>query len=215
VTLLDGDGVPLNAQILANGDGTFSVQATGLKSGGNYFLKVTPNTSLATVSGNYVLDASFGTAAANLSTFASGSLTASAPQQTYNLYVGESQLMQLVLSANAPGAPAGTAVQMTITDQNGNVVYSLTANAGDTVSGPATFLTPGPYVVHFTALGPIDASTPPITYSLLGESISDPIGPVPDDPSLTPVYTSPTQPGYFAYPIDIVTTSSFVFLMVM
>src|SRR5262249_30086147 len=125
VTILNGDGVPVSAQVLANGEGTFTIQAANLRSGGNYFLKVTPNTALADVSGNYVLDASFGTAAANLSTFAQGGLTDSTNQQAYNLYVGESQLMQFVLSASAAGAPAGTAVRMTITDAQGNVVYSL------------------------------------------------------------------------------------------
>jgi hypothetical protein len=210
VTILDRDGAPVNAQVLANGEGTFTIQAANLRSGGNYFLKVTPNTALADVSGNYVLDASFGTAAANLSTFASGGLTDSTNQQAYNLYVGESQLMQFVLSASAAGAPAGTAVRMTITDAQGNVVYSLTAPPNDTASGPALFLTPGAYTVHFDLLGVIGGSAPPVTFQLLGEGISDPIGPVADDATLTPSYTTPTMPGVFTYPNGTVTTDSFL-----
>ena len=96
----------------------------------------------------------FGSTAANLSTFAGGSLSASAPQQSYNFYVGESQLFQFLLSASGIGAPAGSAVQMTIKDQNGNVVYTLTADAGDTVSSDALLLTPGAYTLSFTVLGP-------------------------------------------------------------
>jgi hypothetical protein len=210
VTILNNDHNPVSAQILANGEGTFTVQATGLKSGGNYFLEVTPNASLTDVTGNYALDAEFGTAAANFSALASGSLTPSTPQQSYNFYVGESQLMQFVLSASAAGAPAGAAVQMTITDATGNVVYSLTASAGDAVSGPALFLTPGAYSLRFSLLGATGGVVPPVTYSLLGEGFSDPIGPVLDDPTLTPVYDSPTMPGFFVYPDQPATMSSFL-----
>jgi hypothetical protein len=212
VTILDSSMNPVSSRILANGDGTFTVQASGVKSGGDYFLQVTPNATSANITGNYTLDAEFGTAAADLSTFASGSLTASTTQQVYNLYVGESQLMQFVLSASAVGAPAGTAVQMTIADASGNVVYSLTPLAGDTVSGPASFLTPGAYAVRFSLLGATGGSVSPVSYSLLGEGISDPIGPVPTDPTLTPIYTSPTMPGYFTYPDGTTTTDTFLFV---
>jgi hypothetical protein len=212
VRILDSSMNPVGSQILANGDGTFTVQATGLKSGGDYFLQLTPNSTSPNITGNYALDAAFGTAAADLSTFASGSLTPSTTQQVYNLYVGESQLMQFVLSASAVGAPAGVAIQMTIADASGNVVYSLTALAGDTVSGPASFLTPGAYSVRFSLLGATGVSMPPVSYSLRGEGISDPIGPVPTDPTLTPIYTSPTMPGYFTYPDGTTTTDSFLFV---
>ena len=99
VTILDGDQNVVSAQILANGDGVFTIQASNLKSGGNYYLQVSSGGSTAGV-GNYALDAEFGSTAANLSTFASGSLSASAPQQSYNFYVAESQLFQFLLSAD-------------------------------------------------------------------------------------------------------------------
>jgi hypothetical protein len=210
VTILDGNQVPVNAQILANGDGSFSVQAAGLKSGGNYYLKVTPNTALSNPTGNYALDAEFGSATANLSTLSSGSLSPARTPQTHNFYVGESQLMQFVLSANASGAPAGAAVEMTITDASGKVVFSLTATAGDTVSGPALFLTPGAYTLSFSLLGVTDTLAPPLLFSLLGEGISDPMGPVTTDPTLTPIYTSPTAPGFFTYPDGTTTKSTYL-----
>ncbi len=205
VTILDGDQNVVSAQILANGDGVFTIQAANLKSGGRYSLLVSSNGSASGV-GNYALDAAFGTAAANLSTFAGGGLQASAPQQSYNFYVGESQLFQFLLSAGGQGAPAGSAVQMTITDQSGNVVYTLTAAAGDTVSSDALLLTPGAYTLSFAVLGPAGGPVPSLSYSLMGESISDPIGAVINDPTLTPVYTSPTIPGGYLYPNGKATT---------
>jgi hypothetical protein len=210
VAILDGNMNPISSQILANGDGTFTVQATGLKSGGNYYLRVTSNGSPTDSAGNYALDAEFGTASAALSTFATGNLAASTPQQSDNFYVGESQLMQFLLSADAAGAPSGTSVRMTILDKDGKVVYSLNAAAGDTVSGGAVFLTPGAYTIQFSVLGLTGGTAAPIAYSLKGESISDPIGPVLEDPTLTPVYTSPTMPGYFVYPGGVVTQNAFL-----
>ena len=148
VTILDGNGNVVSQQILANGAGMFTVQASGLSGGGSYVIEAGPNTAIGSpATGNYALMAQFGTTAAQLSTLAADTLRRSAGStQSYNLYVGESQLMHLVLSASAVGGPAapGSAVQMNLLDAAGNVVYSLTAAAGDTVSGAALFLLPGP-----------------------------------------------------------------------
>jgi hypothetical protein len=208
VTILDGNQNVISAQILTNGNGVFTIQATNLRQGGNYLLQVSANGSTAGV-GNYALDAQFGTSAANLSTFANGDLSAAASQQSYNFYVGESQLFQFVLAANSPSAPPGSAVQMTVLDQNGNVVYSLTAAAGDATSSNALFLTPGAYTLRFAAVGPAGGTPPPLSYALMGEVVSDPIGPTVSDPSLTPVYTAPGNPGIFTYPGSVTTTQSY------
>ena len=211
ITILDNGQQVVSGRILANGDGVFTIQASGLNSGGNFEVVVSTDGSAAGV-GNWRLDASFGSAAANLTTFASARVaTASAPQQTYNLYVAESQLFQLLLSASGIGRrPAGSAVQMTIKDENGNLIGTFTAGAGDTVSGDAILLTPGAYTLSFTVLGPPGGFVPDLLYSLTGESISDPIGAVVNDPTTQPVFTSPTTPGGFLYPNGVTTTSSFL-----
>jgi hypothetical protein len=209
ITILDSGQHVVSAQILANGDGVFTIQASGLNSGGNYELQVSSGGSASGV-GNYVLDAEFGSTAADLSTFASGGLSASTPQQSYDFYVAESQLFQFLLSASGVGAPAGSTVQMTINDQNGNVIYTLTADAGDTVSSNALLLTPGAYTLSFTVLGPQGGPVPSLSYSLMGESISDPIGGVVNDPSSQPVYTSPTTPGGYQYPNGTSSTNSYL-----
>jgi hypothetical protein len=172
-----------------------------------------PNTTIGSpAAGNYALTAQFGTTSAQLSTLASNTLTSPGATQSYNLYVGESQLMHLILSANAVGGSAapGSGVQMTVLDASGNVVYSLIAAAGDTVSGAALFLTPGAYTVQFAALGSAGTSSLPLSYSLLGDEISDPIGTVLSDPTLNPYYQVPGMPGWFSYPIGILSTSPFL-----
>jgi hypothetical protein len=209
ITILDSGQHVVSAQILANGDGVFTIQASGVNSGGNYELQVSSGGSTSGV-GNYALDAAFGTTAANLSTFAGGSVSASAPQQTYNFYVAESQLFQFLLAASGVGAPAGSAVQMTIKDANGKVVYSLTATAGDTVSSDALLLTPGAYTMSFAVLAPSGVAVPSLSYSLMGESISDPIGAVVNDPTTQPVYTDPTTPGGYQYPNGVKSSTPYL-----
>jgi hypothetical protein len=209
ITILDSGQHVVSAQILADGDGVFTIQASGLNSGGNYELQVSSGGPASGV-GNYALDAAFGSTAADLSTFAGDNLSASAPQQSYDFYVAESQLFQFLLSAGGVGAPAGSAVQMTIQDQNGNVIDTLTADAGDTVSSDALLLTPGAYTLSFTVLGPPGGPVPALSYSLMGESISDPLGAVVNDPTTQPVYTSPTTPGGYLYPNGVSTTNSYL-----
>jgi hypothetical protein len=66
-----------------NGNGVYTIQAANLLSGGNYTLHVSTEDS-TTGPGNLDLDTVFGKTAADLSTFASGGLAASAAQQSYN-----------------------------------------------------------------------------------------------------------------------------------
>ena len=107
VTILDSDGNTVPAQILANGDGTFSVQAKINKGGGNYLIEVSRSTTPGTpATGNYSLVAQYGAAAASLSTLAADTVPAAPAERTFNLYVGESQLMNLVLSADTVSGDA-------------------------------------------------------------------------------------------------------------
>jgi hypothetical protein len=169
VTILDGNGHVVPQQILANGAGMFSVQASGLNGGGSYVIEDGPNTAIGSpAAGNYFLVAQFGTIAAQLSSLASNTLPSPGSTQSYDLYVGESQLMHLVLSARTVDGSAapGSEVQMNILDSSGSVIYSLTAAAGDTVSGPALLLTPGAYTIQFTSLNTSGSSNPPLAYTL-------------------------------------------------
>jgi hypothetical protein len=99
---------------------------------------------------------------------------------------------------------------MTITDSSGHVVYSLSAPAGDSVSSNALFLTPGAYQLSFTVVAPSGSPVPTLSYNLAGESISDPIGVALTDPTLTPIYTSPTTPGPYLYPDGTVSSTPYL-----
>jgi hypothetical protein len=121
--------------------------------------------------------------------------------------VAQTQLFQLLLSAQGTTGQ----VQMTIFDQYGNVVTSLTASAGETVSGPGTLLKPGEYHVRFTETG----ATGPLSYVVKGINEIDPIGPVASDPTNAPQYTDPSTPGQYVYPDGTTSTQPFLWALVL
>jgi hypothetical protein len=220
VRVLDASYNPVPVQVLVNGDGRFTVQATNLHPGGIYYLQVGSGERETEGSGeretegrgNYFLVVDFHEPATLMTSFASGNLGAGTPQQANTLYVAESQLFQFTLSANAANAPAGTVVQMNITNASGTTVFTLTATVGDPVSGAALFLAPGQYTITFTAITPAGAAPPSLTYQLAGTTLSDPIGPAISDPTLKPVYVSPSDPGSYTYPNGVVTHSPYLII---
>lgn len=198
IKLLDANGNAVAARVFANGDGTSTVQLDNAVGGATYFLKVTLAPTAPQDKGNYLVSASFGTVASQLTTLARGALTESDRTDTNRVYVGEAQLFHFVLTAG-PGNE-GTSVRMTITGPNG-FNYQVEAAAGQSASKSSVLLVPGDYTVRVEVLNPSGA---PITYTIQGGVQSNPIGPATIDPTLSPQYvTAPaagtTTPTY-AYP---------------
>src|SRR5262249_47054956 len=139
---------------------------------------------------SFSLVADFKQTPAIMPVLATGTLKTAAPPSQSALYVAVDQVFNFTLSASATGAPAGSTVQMTITDKNGKVVYPLVAPAGQTVTGLPVLLAPGAYTVSYTLVTP-GAAPGSLTFQLRGASITDPIGPVVTDPTYAPMYTDP------------------------
>jgi hypothetical protein len=213
VSVYAQDHSPVPADILLNGSGTYAVQVTDVRPGADYYLRVSAPADANPCVGNYALHVFFSRRDAELATFAAGALAAPDGGQSSALYVAESQLFQFVLSADAVGTTSGGAVRMSIFDSDGAEVFRLVARAGDTVSGPSLFLVPGAYTVRFTVDAP--SGGPPLPYRLRGKSLSDPIGPVLEDPTLQPMYRSPTDPDLFLYPGDIISRDPFLFVVLL
>jgi hypothetical protein len=217
VQVFDSHGKLLKANVLVNGGGTCTIQAANILPGQTYYLALrTPGESESEGNGNCSLVVDFRQPLALAQSFASGTLTTAAPQQTDTLYVAQPQLFEFALAVDNVSARTHASVEMTITDQSGNVVFDLVAPAGQTVSGSGVLLSPGAYTVHFTA----SSGAPSLTYHLLGSSLTDPIGPALNDPTLAPLYSQPNPnsvlptnpiPGatYFYYPDGTVITDPF------
>jgi hypothetical protein len=224
VQLLDSLGNAVAANVLVNGGGTFTIQAANLLPGRTYYLEVSAAGEFESEgnSDNCSLVVDFEQPSALSRTFAAGTLTAAAPQQTYALYVAETQLFQFTLSAASSGARTGAAVDLTITDQAGNVVFDLVASAGRTASGGSVLLPPGPYTARFS-MTTTHGHAQPLSYGLSGSGLTDPIGPARNDPTLAPVYSQPISTSvppsnpianaiYYYYPNGAVILDPFLWL---
>lgn len=212
VEVLDANLNRVPVTVLANGNGTFTVQAAGLPGNrASYDVRVfAPNGS----AGNYALDVQFGTTPAASREFAAGTFAAPGDQLGATLYVAQTQLFGLTLSATGSGG----AVRMTITNAAGAVVYQLLASAGETVSGVGVLLPPGEYRVTFTAVAGAGGAGP-ASFSLRGATLSDPVGPVAGDPTLAPQYKAPAPgptpaPPQYLYPTGTLTTDPFLWTFV-
>lgn len=193
---------PVAASILANGNGTFAVQAVGVPANTDYVLRV----SNAPAPGNYALEASFLTRPALVTTFSSGTVATGSKLHS-TLFVARSQVFGFALSATGP---VGASVQFSLINAAGRSVFSLTTTAGDTVTATTPLIAPGKYRLRVITAGPAGA----IDFSLSGGVITDPIGPQPVNSTTAPQYQNPTQPGSYLYPTSPTTqtTDPYLFL---
>lgn len=226
VELLDGEGQPLLADILVNGDGVFTVQAQNLEPDADYFVRVSVNPqpqgeqpqTLARTSrlelGNYSLTASFGLRAAELETFVSGEVNRLLGRNSVMLYVAQDQLFHFLLTATAPrDSMAG--VRAAIRNEKGEPILALEVRAGNTASGPVQHLVPGSYRIDFEYLAERPFLGPPVSYELRGGRLSKPVGPGLEDPSLAPLFECPDDPSLFCYPGELLSTSPVLFFAVI
>jgi hypothetical protein len=210
VSVYDANQVPVGGAVLINGNGTFAFQVPQVESGARYYLGVAASPFATDQVGNYDLLVHFGQVQADLPTLVTGSLDNDNPQRNGTLYIARSQLFHLVLSAQTLGDPTDASVCLTIY-RDGVPVQSLEAHAGETVSAD-TFLIPGTYTASLAAASPSGSLLTPLQYDLRGAQLSDPIGPALDDPTLNPIFLSPSDPWVYLYPGDITSRNPFLFV---
>jgi hypothetical protein len=210
VSVYDANTNPVPVDGLLNGNGTYTIQAANVEPEASYYLKVGP--ARPGDAGNYALVVHFGGITANLETFASGRLDNRHWQQGYTLYVARSQLFQFVLSAGRQGDPPDGRVRMEITNQSGDVVFALAVDDGQTASGSSVFLTPGEYRARFTLEVSAGPPPSPTSFQLRGLGISDPVGPVLDDPTFNPMYVCPNDPSLYCYPGGTQSNNSYLWV---
>jgi hypothetical protein len=211
VQVLDANQQPVAAEVLVNDSGAYTVQASGLAPGQTYYVTLTPPAVGNGEDASFSLVADFKQTSSLLPVLAAGNVTTATSPPAYALYVALDQVFNFTLSAAGTGAPAGSTVQMTITDSQGNVVYNLVAASGQTVTGLPVLLAPGAFTVRFSLFTPGGAPGS-LSFQLRGGSITEPIGPVITDPTYTPMYTYPGDPFTYYYPGGMITVNPFLFV---
>jgi hypothetical protein len=176
VDVYDANGNLVPSTLLANENGTYSVELDTVSSAAVYYVKVSalaPSGSHAT--GNYFLGVDFTNQPPTAVTdFANGILPAAQPQTWRTLTVGQNQLYQFILAA---GAASQAEARMDIYDAAGNVVFTLETYAGMPGASGHVYLPAGTYSVRFAAAAPPGATLTDVSFDLTGQVISDPIGP--------------------------------------
>lgn len=197
IQIFDANQSPVTTQVLVNGNGTFTVQSTGLEQNKDYYLRIFSPTGQT---GNYLFEGDYGIQATTPKGFAIGTVNATQRTNSYRLFVGHSQLMQFTLSATSPIAGTTSTVRFDLRNAQGQVVLTLRSRNGETNTLLSQFLVPGPYSVEITLEPGVGGQFDPMNYRLIGISLSRPIGPAISDPLLTPQYLSPNDPTLFLYP---------------
>ncbi len=211
-SVLDADGLPVAATILANGSGQYIIQVDSVITDSDYQVKIeADNPAGAFNTGNYNLVVAFDSHVTQLDPMSVGTVGNGTTKNIHTVYIGQPQLFHIALEVIPAAIVVPTAVVATIKNELGESIYEIASKPGETRSREAAFLESGTYTVEVVPLT-LDGSVPPaLTYKLLGTAISDPFVGDPDDPNAHPFACSePGLEGFFCYPGGFVSPDPFL-----
>jgi hypothetical protein len=176
VDIFDSAGNPVDGQVIGNSASFFSLRVPNASPNQEYYVEVSalqPGGGSHSI-GNYFLAVDFSpTATVEIDTLASGTLTPTAAEQDQTLTVAEAGATQFILSANAGNYTGAAEVQMRIIDAAGNVVFQLTALAGQPASTGVAFLSAGNYTVSYLAVSQNGSLPTNLKYKLRDEVLTE------------------------------------------
>ncbi len=196
-----------------NGNGELVLQAAGIDANTTYFVAVGADQVGDNFDeGNYQLTVRFDQPLATVDSLADGSLsnaTAAARRQYHALYVAETQMFHLALTASPSTTRELAQVWVTIYNRQAKPVFRALTTPGQTRTAKSVVLRPGSYTIQVSladnTLDPIS-----INYALDGTGITDPVGPELLDPSKKPFKKAgPGDPNY-VYPGNILSPNTYI-----
>ena len=184
VDIYDANQVLQATTVLVHDGGEYSVQLPNTQGNRDYFVAVRHAKGNAAI-GNYSLGIDFGGSLVPLQNFGAGVLTAIAPANTNTLTVTSGQVLHVIFKLDPTATPA--AARLSVFDAANAAIDSRLVNAGE-VSSLNIFLKPGVYTLLVGGGATDGGAIPNIHYSILGLTLSDPIG----SQAVLPGVTSPT-----------------------
>ncbi len=205
VTVYDANGQEVDANILSNEASGYVVQLLNPVANAKYYVSVSHNAFAGDCQdkGTYRLGVNYTNTPIILQTIVDDTLSATDTVDVVSLQSTQAQLYHFVLSADTGGAASGIVVVMQIFDSNNNLVLNLVCQDGNTLSADIQ-LKQGAYTARFIGVSTSGAIIPLTNYSLLGVKLSDPLDPVPvnpTDPTLNPTTTPPATTVVVTSPI--------------
>jgi Matrixin len=178
IHVFDANQNPLPVQILGNTAGLYSIQILGVASGSTFYIEVAAqNPQGSNSTGNYELGVKFSLAApVVLSELASNVITSATETDSASLTMNQNGLFHFALNASNGSTSSSAVVTMTIYNQAGTAILSLSATTGQPPVTGVVYLTTGTYQIRYSVTSASGVFLP-INYWLFGEILSDPIGP--------------------------------------
>lgn len=172
VRVYDANGNPVAFQVLSNDRGLFSVQVLNAVAGKDYYIQVSAREGAAKATGSYFIAADFNQLSPLVfDAVASGTVAPGATTASEALNLSEAGVFQFALGAQGD---AGDTVTMTVYDEDGNVVFTLTAKSGQPPVTATKYLKAGKYTVKYAGAASNDKA---IGYGLFMTQLSEGVGP--------------------------------------
>ncbi len=182
VSVYDQNRNPVDSTILVNQAGDYVIQVDNATSPFYYVEVQAANPSGSHAVGDYFMGVEFNDTIVSATAQPAQTLTTANNITDTGLTVPDTRLIYFAVSVT--GVTAADAVRMTIFDQNGDQLASVTASTSDTAT-VSLLLTPGTYYVGFGG-GQTNGnalSSSGVTFTLSTLVVSDPIDPDPSDPT--------------------------------
>jgi hypothetical protein len=190
VRVYDASGNPVAFQVLANETGLFSVQVLNAVAGSAYYVQVFARQGAAQSTGSYFFAADFDQVPYMVfNNVANGTVGAGATTAADTLSLSQAGAYQFALGAGS--AQPGDSVTMSVYDANGNLVFTLTAVAGQPPVTATEYLLAGMYTVTYSGA---PGNTDPANYALYLQELSDLSGPYATSTASPPSSSAPASP---------------------
>jgi hypothetical protein len=178
IHVFDGQNNPIAIQVLSNGGSLYSLQIANAVPGATYKIEVAalhPNGS--NNYGNFFLGIKFDSGApVALTELANAVLSTPTSVTTATFTMAQDGLFHFLLTADNGSTSSSANVNMTVYDQNGNVVVILDAATGQPPVSAVVYLLTGTYTIRYSVTT-TQGSFLPVAFWLDAELLSDPVGP--------------------------------------
>jgi hypothetical protein len=193
VSVYNAAGQQLPADVVMNENGIYQVQLAGQATGTPYFIRVASATgSGAQSTGGYSLLATLTPASAvSFRDLSSAMVTNTSATLYSTLVVDGNRLSQFSLGATTPNNATNVAVRVTIFDATGHEIFTKSVRAGFPPKTGEIWLPSGTFTVVFNAATSDGSALPNVTFDFGVRELSDPIDPLPEDPTNPPLVDQP------------------------
>ncbi|MDY3561797.1 hypothetical protein R5W23_003225 [Gemmata sp. JC673] len=189
VRVFDAAGNAVAFQVLSNDRGLFSVQVLNAVAGQDYYIQVSAREGAAKTTGSYFIAADFNQLSPLVFDAVAGGTTApGAATAGETLQLSKAGVFQFALGAQT-GA-VGDTVTMTVYDEDGNVVFMLTARVGQPPVTATKYLTAGKYTVRYSGAATNKGA---VGYGLFLAQLSEGVGPYATSTASPTTSTAPSS----------------------